>query len=116
MNIDLLLQLAINGVMLGIFYAALTLGFSTIWGVMRLVNLAHGEFLLMAAYVSWFFYNPAREQNLSIGSGGLPMMLIVMVGLALSIGFVLSHFVLGRWLANRWVRRLVCYGIGAALV
>ena len=40
---DLFLQALINGVMLGGFYAAMMLGFSVIWGVMGVINLAHGE-------------------------------------------------------------------------
>ncbi len=74
MNIDIFLQLTINGILLGGLYAAMALGFSTIWGVMRLINLAHGEFIMMGAYVAWFFFNPTREQNLSLAASldGIP--------------------------------------------
>lgn len=61
-------QFTINGILLGGLYAAMALGFSTIWGVMRLINLAHGEFIMMGAYVAWFFFNPMREQNLSLAA------------------------------------------------
>jgi branched-chain amino acid transport system permease protein len=58
MNWMFLLQLLINGILLGGLYTTMSLGFSTIWGVMRLINLAHGEFLFLAAFVAWFFFNP----------------------------------------------------------
>lgn len=67
-NINLFLQFTVNGVLLGGLYAAMALGFSTIWGVMRLINLAHGEFIMMGAYVAWFFFNPTREQNLTFAA------------------------------------------------
>jgi len=43
----------INGVLLGGLYAAVALGLTLVFGVMRLVNLAHGELLVGAAYVSY---------------------------------------------------------------
>ena len=50
---DLFLQALINGVMLGGFYAAMMLGFSVIWGVMGVINLAHGEVIMVGAYLTW---------------------------------------------------------------
>ena len=38
-------QALINGLMLGGFYGVMVLGFSIIWGVMGVINLAHGELL-----------------------------------------------------------------------
>jgi branched-chain amino acid transport system permease protein len=45
----------INGVLLGGLYASVALGLTLVFGVMRLVNLAHGELLVGAAYVSYAF-------------------------------------------------------------
>src|SRR5258707_7711535 len=41
----------IEGVMLGGLYALFALGLSLIFGIMRLVNLAHGDLILLAAYL-----------------------------------------------------------------
>ncbi|MFT5195380.1 MAG: branched-chain amino acid transport system permease protein [Cellvibrionaceae bacterium] len=49
------LQALINGVMLGGFYAVMVLGFSVIWGVMGVINLAHGTFLMIGGYIAWYF-------------------------------------------------------------
>ncbi len=51
---DTFTQATINGIMLGGFYAAMVLGFSIIWGVMGVINLAHGEFVMAGAYMTWF--------------------------------------------------------------
>ena len=122
MDTSLFLQLTINGILLGAFYATMTMGFSIIWGVMRLINLAHGEFLLMAAYVGWFFFNPTREQDLIIGGGDPEEVTattqLIFAGSAGILGFVLSEIVLldrfGFSPQDTWRRRAT--GFGAAAV
>ena len=46
-------QALVNGVALGGMYAVLVLGFSVIWGVMGVINIAHGEFVMVGAYLAW---------------------------------------------------------------
>lgn len=46
------LQLAVNGVLLGGFYALLGVGMTMIFGIVGLTNLAHGEFVILGAYAS----------------------------------------------------------------
>jgi len=46
-------QALINGIALGGMYTILVLGFSIIWGVMGVINLAHGEFVMVGAYLAW---------------------------------------------------------------
>ena len=55
---DQFLQALINGMVLGGFYAAMVLGFSIIWGVMGVINLAHGEFIMLGAFMAWFISRP----------------------------------------------------------
>lgn len=52
---NLFLQTLINGVLLGGFYALISLGFHLIHTTNGIINLAHGEFILLGAYLSWFF-------------------------------------------------------------
>ena len=47
------LEALINGIMLGGFYGVMVLGFSVIWGVMGVINLAHGELVMVGAYITW---------------------------------------------------------------
>ena len=46
-------QMLINGIALGGMYTLLVLGFSIIWGVMGVINFAHGEFVMIGAYLAW---------------------------------------------------------------
>ena len=45
-------QLALNGILLGGFYALLGIGMTMIFGIVGLTNLAHGEFVILGAYAS----------------------------------------------------------------
>ncbi len=97
-------QALINGVMLGGFYSVMVLGFSVIWGVMRVINLAHGELIMVGAYITWVL-------NKSYGMEPFAALIIVM-----PIMFVLGY-VLQRILMNRVVERpylislLVTFGL-----
>jgi branched-chain amino acid transport system permease protein len=53
---DLLAQILINGVLLGGLYAIMALGLALVWGVLNIVNLAHGAFIMLGAYLSWHLY------------------------------------------------------------
>ena len=48
-----ILQLVASGVMIGGVYALMSVGLTLIFGVLRIVNFAHGEFLMMAMYAAW---------------------------------------------------------------
>ena len=51
-----LLQTVFDGFGVGSTYALLALGISLIFGVMHLVNFAHGELITVGAYTSYFFF------------------------------------------------------------
>ena len=50
---DTIVQLLVSGVMLGGIYAIMSIGLTLIFGVLKVVNFAHGEFLMLAMYVAW---------------------------------------------------------------
>jgi branched-chain amino acid transport system permease protein len=54
MNATLFLQSIISGVLMGGIYALLSVGFSLTWGVMRVINIAHASFGVVAAYGSYW--------------------------------------------------------------
>lgn len=56
MDAAILAKFILNGLITGSLYALLALGLSLIYGVLRFVNLAHGEFALTAAYSFYTFY------------------------------------------------------------
>jgi len=50
---DKLVQLLVSGVTLGSVYALVALGFSLIYGILKLLNLAHGDVLMVGAFIGW---------------------------------------------------------------
>ena len=50
-----IIQLVISGLLIGSIYALMSIGLTLIFGVLRVVNFAHGEFLMIAMYGAWAF-------------------------------------------------------------
>ena len=50
---DILLQQIINGLVLGSMYALIALGYTMVYGIINLINFAHGEVLMVGALTSW---------------------------------------------------------------
>lgn len=49
-------QALVNGLMIGGVYALVAIGLTLIFGVMRIINFAHGEFVMLGAYVSYWLF------------------------------------------------------------
>src|SRR4051794_34172204 len=81
-----------QGVLVGGLYAMFAAGLSLIFGVMRLVNIAHGDLIVLAAYL-------ALVTTQSLGLDPFIAMLLV-VPLMAAIGYALQWFVLNRTLGD----------------
>jgi branched-chain amino acid transport system permease protein len=57
MTFDLLLQTLASGVLIGLIYALVAIGLTMIFGVMDIVNFAHGEFLMLGMYSSFWLFS-----------------------------------------------------------
>lgn len=82
----------IQGILLGGLYALFAAGLSLIFGIMRLVNLAHGDLIVLAAFAilalgAWFGLDPFLATLLA-----LPVMF--------AVGFALQHLLLNRTLGR----------------
>lgn len=53
---QVVLQDTINGLLLGGTYATLAVGFSLVWGVLNVVNLAHGALVMLGAYLTYWLF------------------------------------------------------------
>jgi branched-chain amino acid transport system permease protein len=56
MELTLYAQGALNGIMLGLNYGLVALGLSLIFGIMRIVNFAHGEMFMLGGYVTYYLF------------------------------------------------------------
>jgi branched-chain amino acid transport system permease protein len=98
------LQALVNLVMLGGFYALMVMGFSLIWGVMGVINLAHGEFVLMGAYLTWVM-------NRHLGWEPLVALVVVLPAMFL-FGYLLQRVLINRIIdRHHLVSLLVTYGL-----
>ena len=114
----IVVQLAINGVLLGGVLALSALGFNIIFGVMRVVNLAHGDFVVLAAVFCAYAFtrfgvNPLLLLPLTIVAGfvagalvhrfllrRLPAEIVSGEAASLTLTFGLSYFLAGGGLAT----------------
>jgi branched-chain amino acid transport system permease protein len=76
---DILLQQIINGLVLGSMYALVALGYTMVYGIINLINFAHGEVLMVGALTSWAIISTAQESM-----PGIPGWLLLLVALVIS--------------------------------
>jgi branched-chain amino acid transport system permease protein len=51
------LQILANGLVLGALYACLAVGFSLVWGVLNVINMLHGSFIILGGYLTFFAWH-----------------------------------------------------------
>jgi branched-chain amino acid transport system permease protein len=86
------LNVILQGVLIGGLYAMFAAGLSLIFGVMRLVNIAHGDLIVLAAYV-------ALMVTEAMGIGPLTSLILVVPAMAI-IGYALQRLLLNRTLGD----------------
>ncbi len=74
---DILLQQIINGLVLGSMYALVALGYTMVYGIINLINFAHGEVLMVGALTSWAILSGL--QDAVPGMPGWAMLLVALV-------------------------------------
>ncbi len=102
---DQFLQALINGIMLGGFYSVMVLGFSVIWGVMGVINLAHGEFVMLGAYITWVL-------NKQYGWEPFTALVVVMPSMFI-LGYILQKILINQLVERpHLISLLVTFGLG----
>src|SRR5262249_38885396 len=53
-RVTLLLQALADGLLMGLLYALVAVGLTIIWGLMEMINFAHGEFMMLGMFGAWW--------------------------------------------------------------
>lgn len=104
-----LAQRSINGVVTGSYFALGAIGLTLVYGILRLVNFAHGDMLTLGAYIALFF-------NVTVG---VPFVIALVAGILLTAAFgVLTELTMWRPMRKRkaGTLQLVLMTIGLAFV
>src|SRR3989441_9765938 len=102
-------QVVISGLLSGVLYGMVALGLALIFGVMRIINVAHGPLLMLGAYTTFFFYSTlGLNPYLTV-----PLSMLVLFG----VGVLLERTLVFRVVdAPELSSLLLTFGISIALV
>ncbi len=99
-----LAQDILNGLLLGGLYAVVAIGLSTIFGIVKLVNLAHGDLMILSSYLSLFMVS-------ALGVSPL-LTLVAVMPVMFAVGYILQRFLLNRVLGKEMEPPLlVAFGV-----
>ncbi|QZA79325.1 branched-chain amino acid ABC transporter permease [Deefgea tanakiae] len=85
---DIFLQQLINGLVIGSIYALIALGYTMVYGIMQLINFAHGEVVMIGAMVTITCINLLLGQNVAMSG---PMILLVGLMMAIPVSMLLGY-------------------------
>jgi len=108
-------QFVVNGLLVGALFAAVAVGFALIWGVVDIINLAHGEMVMLGGYVSyWTLVTVVGD------AAGSPIVALATVPIAIAVLFVVGY-ILQRTLVAQvigtdvFLTLLVTFGMSIAI-
>ncbi len=111
---DWLLQQLINGLALGSIYALIALGYTMVYGVLRFINFAHSDVLMLGAYAA-FFIAPAIQTIVPLPSiTGAMLVTLISALICAGIG-ILIEFLAYRPLRSRPKLTVLITAIGVSL-
>jgi branched-chain amino acid transport system permease protein len=107
--VTLLAQVLINGLLLGGLYGVMALGMSLVWGVMNIVNVAHGALIMLGAYLAYWMFTLL---------GWDPFLSLPVTILALFLyGYALQRFVLNMVVrAQLFLTLLITFGVEVVMI
>ena len=84
----LYLQILANGLVLGGLYACIAAGFSLVWGVLNIINILHGSFIVLGGYLAYYAYGLARIHPF--------LSVLIAAPLFFALGYVLQRGLINR--------------------
>jgi branched-chain amino acid transport system permease protein len=102
-------QVLVNGLLLGGIYAAVGVGFSLTWGVLNIINIAHGAMVMLGAYITFLLFSSfGVDPFLSIPASMLVLFLL---------GYVLQRVLINRVIPHGVFMTLVLtFGLSLFLI
>ncbi len=101
-------QILINGVLLGGLYGLMALGMGLVWGVLNIVNLAHGALIMLGGYAVYYLYTGAGIDPFA----ALPLAMVILF----LFGFVLQRFLLNLIVRSALLNTLlITFGLEVVL-
>jgi len=100
----MLLQIVLNGILKGGLYALMAMGMSLIWGVMDIINIAHGSFIMLGAFATyWLFALFGMDPFVS---------LVFSMALLFLLGYGVQKFLINYVIrANAFITLILAFGI-----
>ena len=99
MTFDQIMQVALSGLLMGLIYALVAAGLSLIFGLMDVVNFAHGELMMVAMYAAFTLWQVSGLDPMIM----LPLVALLMFGL----GMAVYRLLIARALAVRFNKGMV---------
>ena len=104
----LLAQILLNGLLLGGLYGLMALGMALVWGVLNIVNLAHGAFVMLGGYCVYFIFTGLGIDPFA----ALPVAFVVMF----AFGYLLQRYVLNLIVRSAQLNTLlITFGLDVVL-
>jgi branched-chain amino acid transport system permease protein len=108
-TMDVLAQLILNGIMIGSMYAIISVGLTLIFGIVRVVNFAHGEFLMIGMYAVYLLW---QHLGLHPYVSALPIVVLLFV-----IGALTQRLIIQKLLnADEYIQIFATVGMSIALI
>src|SRR5450432_3898439 len=92
-----LVQVVVSGLLLGAVYALFSSGLTLIWGMMNVINFAHGEFVMIGMYVAFIVVTYLHGGAIVFGPAAA--LLLFFLGVAVYLGLI-RHIMRGPMIAQ----------------
>ncbi len=111
MDVHTFVQLVVNGLLVGGVYGLMSLGINLVWGVMGVINLAHGDLIMAAGFLTFWIFSRL----------GVNPLLVLPIGMAMAftVGVLSQRFLLGRLPQDRGAVKsslLMTFGISYMVI
>ncbi len=93
----ILAQVIVGGLLIGAVYALFSSGLTLIWGMMNVINFAHGEFVMLGMYVAYFAFTLLHADPASFGA--LAAVFLFVLGVLVYL-LLIRHVMRGPMLAQ----------------